>query len=1608
MRKTRTKLLSLLLTLCMVITMLPAMSLTAFAAAGDSPTNPVICDTYAELKAAMEDTSVLYVQLEGCDEVMPSYTGETLSAGITVNGNKTLTVNGITTFTCGGDSRYATLMTVKGGTTLTVNGTGILYFKASLTNGYNSVIHNQGGNVIVEGNVSLRGHYNTAVYGSAINQQNGNLRIYGGSFLGFAALELPTANYGVYIGGGTFIIEDGTFAATNDNSTTSLRAGLYINNAATGSISGGTFYAGISILNPGSKTIADYLGDGCGISDYTYGTKVDANTASITDDIEVIEYTEVNNINITVLTAPVAYAMPDYTVSNGTGYNVTDVNWYTGSSSHTGAFEANAVYAAYLYIKPATGYYLASSGDLAVSINGNAATVARYDGATTGVLVRYIFPATMPPINSVNANVTAPVAGANPVAPTMATANSTVYSYAWQEVGGAQLNASSTFEAGKTYRCAVVVHPYSGYVFPTTATATVNGNAAIITGQGSDYISFYYDFAVPVPTYSINVVNGVVAQGTATAGTSIMAIPLKSANPGKLFSHWESSDITISDPTDSILRFTMPAKNVTVTAVFDEAVTLTGTANYTSSVRVGSLVSVGRSGFPTAATDLQFQWQSSNNATSGFTDISGATASAYTPTASDVGKYIRLVITATGYEGSVMTPAQIVSKALNAEDPVRPMLTTEDYTSLEITNYQTAQEYVYRTSPVADTSTINWSEGAITGNTATGLTTNTTYYVYTRIKETASAEAGTKVATYFITLYDKTYLSQMVLEGYDSYGANNTIYVPLDGNVEINISKNPVDANTFNDFHFKPSVGYGYFTVTNPTNGAITNANIDSTSITIHGDNAGSETLGAYYGSGTGNNYGTWRVVVYDPAAPSLTYVAGTQSNPDITLAEGDSSAPIYPTVTATPAEANSVYTQQWCVASWNTMGYYNYTASTTSNDYISVDPTTGVVTAKAGSAGQEHLRAALLMTNAAGQQSILDEYDITVTAAESIPVDSVTLTPTVLNMAAEDTETLTAMVFPSNATDKTVTFTSNATGVAIVNSSTGLVTAVSAGVATITATTANGKTATCTVYVDQNLNITTTALPDTTKGTAYSQTLSATLGSVSTTATWNVSSGALPTGLTLNTATGEISGTTTGSGKSTFTVTAINDVKIASKEFSITVNAAPTITTTSLADGSTVEEYSETLMATGYPAVTWSLDSGSLPTGLTLDSDGSITGTPTAAGTFNFTVKASNGIGADATKTLSITVVAPTVVSAVDVTVTAPVKNVATTNATSSGTGYSVASTSWSPAATTFAASTVYTVSVEVAADSGYALSSATTFKINGETATVSSLTADAAIITYIFPATASNGGSSGGGVTTRTLSFDTNGGSTIAAVSKTSGSVVSLASYTTTRDGYTFDGWYSDAALTNKVTSVTLTANTTVYAKWTAIAVTPDSPFSDVKDSDWFAEDVEFVYEEGLMQGTSTTTFSPYISTTRGMIVTILYRLEGEPTVTGSCPFTDVKSGSYYEKAITWAAANGVVEGYGNGLFGPDANITREQMAAILYRYSVLKGYDVSVGEDTNILSYNDASSISEYAIPAMQWACGEGLIQGDANNLMPAGQATRAQVAAILHRFCENIVK
>ena len=232
-------------------------------------------------------------------------------------------------------------------------------------------------------------------------------------------------------------------------------------------------------------------------------------------------------------------------------------------------------------------------------------------------------------------------------------------------------------------------------------------------------------------------------------------------------------------------------------------------------------------------------------------------------------------------------------------------------------------------------------------------------------------------------------------------------------------------------------------------------------------------------------------------------------------------------------------------------------------------------------------------------------------------------------------------------------------------------------------------------------------------------------------------------------------------------------------------------------------------------------------------------------------------------------------------------------------------------------------------------------------------------------------------------------------------------------TKAGYVFTGWSGTDLVGEDNLTVTIPAGSIGDRRYTAhwefdptiiaaLNPTPNVDFLDVSRTDWFYYDVRYVCENGLMNGTSRNRFSPYGTATRGMLVTILYRMENEPRCFGSAAFSDVKPGAYYEKAVVWASQNNIVSGYTDGTFRPDAPVTREQLASILYRYTLYRGQDVSAGETTSLTGYGDAQTVSNYALPAMRWACGTGILQGANGKLNPSGLATRAQLAAMLHRY------
>jgi uncharacterized repeat protein (TIGR02543 family) len=313
------------------------------------------------------------------------------------------------------------------------------------------------------------------------------------------------------------------------------------------------------------------------------------------------------------------------------------------------------------------------------------------------------------------------------------------------------------------------------------------------------------------------------------------------------------------------------------------------------------------------------------------------------------------------------------------------------------------------------------------------------------------------------------------------------------------------------------------------------------------------------------------------------------------------------------------------------------------------------------------------------------------------------------------------------------------------------------------------------------------------------------------------------------------------------------------------------------------------------------------------------------------------------------------------------------------------------------------------------------------------------AVIITALFEV-AKNNNTSGSGTTTYTVTFNTNGGSSVASKTVTASTKVAKPA-DPTKEEFIFAGWYTDAALTTAYNfDALVTKSFTLYAKWTDEEDDGEEEeegngfFTDVPESVWYYEDVKYVFEAGLMDGTGDNKFSPGISVTRAMLVTVLYRMEESPEVDEPASFSDVSAGTWYTDAVAWAEAEGIVEGYPDGTFKPNQNVSRQELATVLLRYAKFIGKDqisadpddpvIEDDDDENAddetldnlsgtegfdddLEFLDAARIGDWAKEGVAFCVKNGIIQGRPGNIFdPAASATRGELAAMLHRFLENI--
>ena len=522
-----------------------------------------------------------------------------------------------------------------------------------------------------------------------------------------------------------------------------------------------------------------------------------------------------------------------------------------------------------------------------------------------------------------------------------------------------------------------------------------------------------------------------------------------------------------------------------------ESLTLDGEVQFTTGAHPGEPIDFVINGLPSILDTslLRFQWQYKDKDTWKNIPGSAALEKNYVPTADLLGKEIRFVtLPVPKFSGTIVSGSLTVTKKINSATPEAPILSvlkdigTGKYTTLRVANLRANQDYVYTTSEASDLSAV-WTTGTkITSVDTPNLKPDTTYYVYTRMKETDSAEAGADVEYSSIVTTDQGYLKKVILGEYNSLGdgSNNTIFIPLNGSVTLEIAADPLNAKKWSNIKFMSPVSTDLFTL-----GTEKVSQIDAPSgnmpgkLTINaGSKTGTGTLGAYYtGSyGVQYDYGHWTIVVYDPVNVTTAKVMNSPHYGDITLNVGDSSTPDARDLSDVliPAEANKQYTMKWQVIAEKVRTVYgtDYIYGS-ENEYIKVDPITGKVTAKKSNAGAQDWTqtVALIFIKDGYDRLEAASYKVVVNDAV-IPVESVSVYPEAVKLAPGANKTLTAIITPTNTTvaDTLKWSKISGSGNITVNSATGEVTVsgkASSGETAVIQAKYGDKTGTCVVTVE-------------------------------------------------------------------------------------------------------------------------------------------------------------------------------------------------------------------------------------------------------------------------------------------------------------------------------------------------------------------------------------------------------------------------------------------------------------------------------------------------------------------------------------------------------------
>ena len=970
---------------------------------------------------------------------------------------------------------------------------------------------------------------------------------------------------------------------------------------------------------------------------------------------------------------------------------------------------------------------------------------------------------------------------------------------------------------------------------------------------------------------------------------------------------------------------------------------LTGQVYYTSGIVYGSPISIAASVTPAEATK-SYQWQRSTDGGSTWTNIDGATSGKYTPVAADMGENVRIrvKVTAEGYLGEIVGAALKVSKAANNNYPEVIKLEAVkngagNYTGFKITNFDSDCEYVYST-----TDTANWSANQISSATVTGLTSNTTYYVFARFKETNTHTAGSIVSKNSIRLFDNVPLHYVLLEGYNS---DETIYIKKGESVTLKVSADPSNANSWKEITFKESgTATGNITISNGNIAASTGTATpfpNGHTITITGVSNGNATLDASYSGPTQPYYGRWNVVVYDDSTvANALRLESVYAYEDITLSENDT-AELPTTNLPKLLPENSGYHLEWRILKRATYG----ASYVTENDNIKLED--GKIKPKAAHAASEKAQLELVaVKDGSDTYRTLPKtslFYVTVTEAPVIELTGVTVAPTKVNLDLNATYQLSAVKEPVNAAG-TPEWKSSDTNVATV-SSTGEVTAKGQGEATITVT-CGGMKATCTVLVDHKHDF----------GDQTWQPMGPGLHSMECVA-----------GDYYKTAPHNFSEWTDKNDGKTHSHTC-DDCKYtetANHNWQWVVETAATPN----ADGQQHEECVDchavkTGSETVIPALT-SIMVENLTVAKPVKGDAAAIAT-TGDSTYN--VANTEWMAADGTPLAIGDKFQPGTVYTVKITLETAGAGVFSVNSTYNTIEGKTATVSPKLTGNDYADSVILTYTFDKTAG-GYHPGTGT-----GTGTTTYPITVKSAKNGDV---TASHKSAAKG--TTVTLTVDPDKGYVLDTLT-------------------VLDGKDKEIKLTEKNGKYTFTmpaSKVTVAATFKVSAPTGKNPFVDVPAGSYYEDAVVWAVEKGITSGTSAVTFDPNGSCTRAQAVTFLWRAAGSPAPkTKVMPFTDVPSGSYYYDAVLWAMEQGITKGTSDTAFSPNASCTRAQIVTFLWRAN---GSPVASGNS----AFTDVAADAYYAA-AVTWAEKNGVTGGIGNGLFGSGNnCTRAQIVTFLYR-------